>query len=124
MATGNTRALIAKNINMIMKLKGIQQKELAVALGVGPSAISNWLTGTNSIDIDRLVKACEYLEVSLDQILGIIKAPSPVYGLSEDEISIMLLYRGADAMSRQIATEILTAHQIKKEREPENEAEA
>lgn len=119
METGNTRATIAKNISMVMKLKGIQQKELAIALGVGPSAVSNWLGGTNSIDIDRLVKACEFLGVSLDQVIGLCKSPSPVYDLTEDEISIMLLYRGADEMSRQIATEILTAHQLKKERAAE-----
>lgn len=62
------RGIIAKNLLFYRKKARLTQKELARLLGVGNSAISNWETGVNSIDIDTLVKACEVMGVTINDM--------------------------------------------------------
>ena len=56
---------IAKNIKKYRKLNGMTQKDLAQKVGVSIAAVSNWETGSNSIDIDSLFKVCEVLDVPI-----------------------------------------------------------
>ena len=67
--TDNTvRETIAKNLLFYRKQHKMTQKELALQLGVRNSAISNWETGVNSIDIDTLVKACEIFGTTINDM--------------------------------------------------------
>ena len=59
---------ISKNIRKYRKFNNMTQKELAGKVGVSIAAVSNWETGTNSIDIDSLFKVCKALGVSLSEI--------------------------------------------------------
>lgn len=52
---------IAKSLLYYRKKAKLTQKEFAEKLGVKNSAVSNWETGVNSIDIDTLFNACEIL---------------------------------------------------------------
>ena len=56
---------ISKNIKKYRKLNKMTQKELAQKVGVSIAAVSNWETGTNSIDIDVLFKVCDALDVPI-----------------------------------------------------------
>ena len=64
------REEIAKNILFYRKKAGLTQKELASKLGVKNTAVSNWESGNNSVDIETLFSACEILGVSLSDIYG------------------------------------------------------
>ena len=59
---------IAKNIKKYRKLNHMTQKELGQKVGVSVAAVSNWETGSNSIDVDSLFKVCEALGVSISEI--------------------------------------------------------
>lgn len=59
---------ISKNIRKYRKLNNLTQKELSQKVGVSIAAVSNWETGTNSIDIDSLFKVCEVLGVSISDM--------------------------------------------------------
>ena len=59
---------IAKNLLAYRKKSGLTQKQLADMLGVGNSAISNWETGVNSIDIDTLVAACDIFGTTINDM--------------------------------------------------------
>lgn len=59
---------IAKNIKKYRKLNHMTQKELGDKVGVSVAAVSNWETGSNSIDVDSLFKVCEALGVSISEI--------------------------------------------------------
>lgn len=61
---------IAKNLLYYRKKSGLTQKELAEKLGVKNTAVSNWESGNNSIDIDTLFRACEIFEVTLNDMYG------------------------------------------------------
>ena len=69
----STRQTIGQNIRKYRQQRKIKQKDLAAALGVNSSAVSNWETGVNSIDIEALVRISELLEVSLDTLYGVQK---------------------------------------------------
>lgn len=59
---------IAKNIKKYRKLNHMTQKQLAQKVGVSVAAVSNWETGSNSIDVDSLFKVCDALGVSISEI--------------------------------------------------------
>lgn len=55
---------------------GMKQTELAKLLNVGASTISNWETGYSAPDIESLKVMAKALEVSIDELLGVEKAPT------------------------------------------------
>ena len=50
--------------------KGIQQKELALELGISSAAVSNWEKGKSDPSGERLKKLAEYFDVDENVILG------------------------------------------------------
>jgi transcriptional regulator with XRE-family HTH domain len=49
-----------------LKLRNLKQAELAKELGITRTAVSKIVNGTQYLDFDLAVKACEVLEISLD----------------------------------------------------------
>ena len=69
------------------------QKQLAGMLGVQHNTISTWENGTNSIDASVLMRICEYLDVSLDDMFGKESKNTPIAGMSKDEMNLIMNYR-------------------------------
>lgn len=67
----NVKEEISKNLLFYRKRAGLTQKQLADQLGVKHNAISAWENGTNSIDIETLVHACDILHVTINDMYGI-----------------------------------------------------
>lgn len=61
---------IAKNFLNYREKAGYKQSEVAKALGVSKSSVCNWETGQNSMDIEKLYKACQLFEVTLYDMFG------------------------------------------------------
>ena len=60
-------------MNIVRELrikKGIQQKELALELGISSAAVSNWEKGKSDPSGERLKKLAEYFDVDEGFILG------------------------------------------------------
>lgn len=57
-------------IKELRKKKGIQQKELALVIGVAQPTVSEWESGKKDPSGDRLRKLSEYFEVDELVILG------------------------------------------------------
>mgnify|MGYP001235201661 CR=1 FL=1 len=68
------------NLKGIRESKNIQQQELADYLHVSQSTVSGWERGRSPIDSSLLPKIAEYLDVTVDQILGVY--PSNVYPIT------------------------------------------
>jgi transcriptional regulator with XRE-family HTH domain len=49
-----------------LKLRGMKQSELAGELGITRTAVSKIVNGTQYLDFDLAVKACQVLEIPLD----------------------------------------------------------
>lgn len=50
--------------------KGLTQKQVAQAVGVVPTAITNYETGIREPSIDVLKKLCDLFDVSADYLIG------------------------------------------------------
>ncbi|MBQ4140466.1 MAG: helix-turn-helix transcriptional regulator [Clostridia bacterium] len=62
---------IAENIKRFRIARGITQNDLAVLLSVSPQAVSRWENGQAYPDIESLPEIAKYLEVSVDDLMGI-----------------------------------------------------
>lgn len=89
---GEIRKTIGENIKKVCALKGIRQVELAEHMNVSQGSVSNWIKGTNSIDIENLAKLCLFIGVSLDQIYG-VSPITPSVSLNKDETELVAIYR-------------------------------
>lgn len=89
---GEIRKVIGENIKKVCALKGIRQVDIAEHMGVSQGSVSNWIKGTNSIDIENLAELCSFLGVSLDQIYG-VSPIKPDVSLSSSEAELLGLYR-------------------------------
>ena len=50
--------------------KGLTQKQLAAYLGISQGNLCDWEKGRSQPDIDMLIKIADYLEVSVDNLIG------------------------------------------------------
>lgn len=98
---GTIREEIAKNIRFYRKKSGLTQKELSEKIGVNNSAVSNWESGQNSIDIEILVKVCDALGVSLSDIYGIY-GNTTTEEYSSHEREVILAYRSNPSMQEAV----------------------
>lgn len=83
------REEIAKNLLFYRKKAGFTQKQLAEKLGVKNTAVSNWESGNNSIDIETLFSACEIFGVTLNDMYGkysFEKSSQDVLSAEEDHL--------------------------------------
>lgn len=98
---GEIRKTIGENIKKICSLKGIRQVDIARYMGMSEGSVSNWIKGTNSIDIENLAELCSFLGVSLDQIYGVTPI-TPEVSLSQDEIQLISIWRSLNKDGRAV----------------------
>ncbi len=67
---GEIRDNVKRNLGYYLSLKEISQKELAEKLNVSQSAITNWIKGKNSPDIETVVQICDILDISVVDLFG------------------------------------------------------
>ncbi len=68
---GRIREQVQHNLGYFLSLRQITQKDLAEALGVSQSAVTNWIKGKNSPDIETVAKICTILKISVVELFGI-----------------------------------------------------
>ena len=83
---------IRTNLKELMVAKGVRNVDLARALGVSKVAVTNWLNGANSIDIEKVPLICDFFGVSVDAFLS----HSNRVTLSSEETQLVSLFRMAD----------------------------
>lgn len=64
------RNALTRNLNELLKVKGIKAVDLADTAGVSKSAVSHWLAGDNSPNIEVLAKICLAYDVRLSEMLN------------------------------------------------------
>lgn len=62
---------IQKRLRSAIKESGIEQKEIAKAIGVSAQTVSKYMRENIFPALDTLAKLCRYLDVSSDYILGL-----------------------------------------------------
>lgn len=56
-------------IKRIRIMRGINQKELADAIGVSPAAISHWENGRRKPDVDDLIAIARFFGCKVDDLI-------------------------------------------------------
>ena len=85
---GEIRENLKKNLGYYLTLKGISQKDLSITLGVSQAAVTNWIKGKNSPDIEIVAKLCDALDVSINDLMGWGEKPIiPAYSLTAQEVA-------------------------------------
>lgn len=69
MEENNLKAIFANNLRKYTKAKGCTFTELANAIGVGKSAVSNWLNGISLPRMDKIDMICDYLQITKNDLL-------------------------------------------------------
>ena len=70
----------------------ITKKQLSQLLGVTPSAITNWTKGSNSPDIELLVKICDIFKIDINELIGISSDNTELL-LNNHEKQVISAYR-------------------------------
>lgn len=78
---GEIRDNVKKNLGYYLSLKKISQKQLAEKLRVSQSAVTNWIKGKNSPDIEAVAQICNILEISVTDLFGV--APAALNPIAE-----------------------------------------
>ena len=64
------KILVAQRIKDLMKSEKLTQMQLAHALEVGQSSVSDWLNATSEPSIENLWKLADFFDVSVDYLIG------------------------------------------------------
>lgn len=70
MSNNNIRQVITQNLNELLSKREIKAMDLAEAVGVSKSAVSHWLSGDNSPNIEVLAKICQVYNVKMSDLLN------------------------------------------------------
>jgi transcriptional regulator with XRE-family HTH domain len=89
--------LLAKNIKMLRKKRGITQDKLAEELGYSNrQTVTQWETGNSEPTLSMLKRLCIYFNVSAEYLLGLTKwthveneSISELTGLSDESIEVL-----------------------------------
>lgn len=99
-----TKDEIRDNLRRLLEKNGIKNTELARRVGVSKAAVSNWLSGKNSIDIDIVPAICDVFGVSIDEFLG--HAHNAWYSLSDDERELIQTYRTLNKRDKKVVVNL------------------
>ena len=61
--------VVAKNVGLMVKARGLKKKDLASAMGISPQAVSTRLQGVANWTLDEACAAADFLRVPLDTLL-------------------------------------------------------
>ena len=86
----SAREHISSNLTIFLTQKKMTQKRLADLLGLSQTAVTNWVKGKNSPDIETLLDICKILDVSVNEMLG-----QPLATTAED-VSFLRRYNRLD----------------------------
>ncbi len=89
---------ISQRIFNILKEKNLSQKDLSEHTGISPAAISSWKSRKTNPSSDKIMKICEFLEVSPFYLLT---------GESESNARNLLLTDSADSYHTTVSKEEL-----------------
>lgn len=66
---GELRDSLKQNLNHYLSISGMTQKEFAIKLGVSQAAVTNWMKGNNSPDIDVIAQICDILGITINELI-------------------------------------------------------
>ena len=91
-------------LKYLRKREGISQAELALRLGITPSAIGNYESGTRKPTYEIEEALADYFNVTIDFLRG---TDSERRNISNEEYEIILAFRESDDVSKEMVRRVL-----------------
>lgn len=82
---------ISQRIFNVMEQKHLKQSDLAKYIGIASSFVIDWKKKSSIPSADKIVKISEFLNVSIDYLLGVSNEPNLKQLVSNDNIEISQL---------------------------------
>lgn len=94
------RDTLRKNLDYHLKRSGMTQKQLAEKLGISPSAVTNWVKGKNSPDLEYIAIMCDIFHLSISDLLYSDQTKkAPTEELSESDFEKQRLLHNFDRLN-------------------------
>ena len=110
---------LARNLRFRRRVLGYTQEDVGNMLNISRQAYSNYETGARMPDLDCLVRLCEILQVTLDELVyhNLLDEVSETKGryrkavetdtknviyLSQEEVELILRFRDADGDTKKL----------------------
>ena len=84
-----TREYVCQYIDAWMKENDVSNRKMAEALNISDVSVRRWRLGECAPDLNLLEKVCDFMDISIAELLGQEKA----YVLSSSEKELIRLYR-------------------------------
>jgi repressor LexA len=109
--TGRDKLLMNKStygnrIRSLRLARGMNQPQLAAALGITKNAITNWEAGASRPDLDTVAKLCEVLDMSADTFFNL---PNRADAMSGDEWELIRTLRQLSKHERRTVAQLVDA---------------
>lgn len=87
-----------ERLSLLLKTKGISQKQLADSLGIRQATISDWKNKGNLPQGETAIKIADYFDISLDYLLtGNLKNELP-----DEDIALIVRYHNLSQEKKQV----------------------
>ena len=70
-----TAAVIGRRVKLLLRARGITQRDLCAELGIAPTTLCEQLSGRHTLRVDTVVRMCLALDCSADYLLGLSNTP-------------------------------------------------
>jgi len=102
----NQRIVFVNNLCHYMQMRGVDQSDIVVALGISASTVSDWVNGKKYPRVDAMQKIADYLGVLLSDLTTEHSDDDKSGPLTPSESELITIFRdlndkGQDALLRQ-----------------------
>lgn len=102
----NQRIVFVNNLCHYMQMRGVDQSDIVVALGISASTVSDWVKGKKYPRVDAMQKIADYLGVLLSDLTTEHSDDDKSGPLTPSESELITIFRdlndkGQDALLRQ-----------------------
>ena len=70
-----TAAVIGRRVKLLLRARGMTQRDLCAELGIKPTTLCEQLSGRHTLRVDTVVRICLALASSSDYLLGLSNTP-------------------------------------------------
>ncbi len=117
--TGQKVTTFQQRITELISISGKSQSAIASDFGIAKQTLSAWVTGQNSPRPPIIYALSYYFDVSIPWLMGFDVPRGNSYGLSDDEMSILKIYRSlAPAGKAYFSQQLSIASKMFKEEAP------
>ena len=109
MSNETAREIFVANLRRLMADRRLTQMDVAAAMKLTPSTVSDWYLGKKYPRVDTMQRLADLLEVPMSS-LTLPVSDEQIHEITEPEKQLLLAYRAADDRARDDAMKTLLSH--------------